>query len=284
MRIGVSSYSLSRLIRPGSLSVLDVISAIADMGGEHVEIVPIGFNLTENPELIPQIRERAAQHGLALSNYAIGANFSDLNDEAFEQEIQRVMREVDIANELGVKRMRHDVASNQDRSMAKFMSELPRLAEACRRVADYAAQFGIITSVENHGYYIQASDRVQALVNLVDRPNFRTTVDVGNFMCADEESTAAVKKNIGIASMLHLKDFYLRPSTSEMGEGWFRTEAGHYLRGAIVGHGDIRMRDVLNIVKESGYDGDVSIEFEGMEDCLVGTRLGLEYAKKELRG
>ena len=35
------------------------------------------------------------------------------------------------------------------------------------------------------------------------------------------------------------------------------------------------MRGVLRAVKESGYDGYVSIEFEGIEDCLLGAERGL---------
>jgi sugar phosphate isomerase/epimerase len=176
--------------------------------------------------------------------------------------------------------MRHDVASSKDISIGHFQAELPRLAEACRRIADHAAQYGITTSVENHGYFIQASDRVQALIEATDRPNFKTTLDIGNFMCADEDSAVATKKNMPYASMVHIKDFYLRPSGSDLGEGWFKTAHGNHLRGAIIGHGDIRMRDVLSIVKKSGYDRYLSVEFEGMEECKLGTRLALENLKR----
>lgn len=52
------------------------------------------------------------------------------------------------------------------------------------------------------------------------------------------------------------------------------------MRGAIVGQGDIPIREVLQIIKNSGYDGYLSIEFEGMEECRLGTRLGLDNAKR----
>lgn len=106
-----------------------------------------------------------------------------------------------------VSKMRHDVAQSADRSIGNFNKQLERMAEACRQIADYALTYGITTSVENHGYFVQHSDRVQALIQAVDRPNFRTTLDVGNFMCADENSVAAVKNNISYASMVHIKDF-----------------------------------------------------------------------------
>lgn len=280
MKIGVSTYSLYRPIQSGEITVLGAIEKIAEMGGEHVEIVPIGYTLTGNPELVDQIVAKAKEVGIDVSNYAIGANFAVDTEEAYRKEIERVKGEVDIAARLGVKLMRHDVASRQDTSIKQFNQEVGRLAEACREIADYAAQHGITTSVENHGYYIQASDRVQTLVQAVDRPNFRTTLDVGNFMCADEDPVAAVKNNIPYASMVHIKDFYLRPAALNPGDGWFRTASGNFLRGAIAGHGDINLRESIRIIKESGFDGYFSIEFEGMEDSFQGTKIGLENVKR----
>ncbi|GIO54836.1 sugar phosphate isomerase/epimerase family protein [Paenibacillus cellulositrophicus] len=280
MKIGVSTYSLYRPIQSGEITVLGAIEKIAEMGGEHVEIVPIGYTLTGNPELVDQIVAKAKEVGIDVSNYAIGANFAVDTEEAYRKEIERVKGEVDIAARLGVKLMRHDVASRQDTSIKQFNQEVGRLAEACREIADYAAQYGITTSVENHGYYIQASDRVQTLVQAVDRPNFRTTLDVGNFMCADEDPVAAVKNNIPYASMVHIKDFYLRPAALNPGDGWFRTASGNFLRGAIAGHGDINLRESIRIIKESGFDGYFSIEFEGMEDSFQGTKIGLENVKR----
>jgi sugar phosphate isomerase/epimerase len=284
VKIGVSTYSFWQSMRAGELDVIDVIDRIAEMGGEHVEIVPKGFDLHKNPGLIEAIKRRASDNGIDISNYAVGGNFAGLNDESYEKEIECVMRQVDIAAALGVTLMRHDVASAPDTSIARFNSDLSRLSSACRRIADYAAKFGIITSVENHGYYVQASDRVQALVHEVNRDNFRTTLDIGNFVCVDEDPLVAVKNNIPYASIVHIKDFYRRPASYDPGEGWFRSTGGNYLRGAIVGHGDLDIRSALRIVRDSGYDGYLSIEFEGIEPCLKATKISLENTRRFWEG
>ncbi|MDQ0898038.1 MULTISPECIES: sugar phosphate isomerase/epimerase [unclassified Paenibacillus] len=280
MKVGVSTYSLFQALKSGEMDIMGVIDWIADQGGEHVEIVPLGYDLTGNLELADEIRLKAQSRGIEISNYAIGANFLTDSQEAYEQEIKRVKGEVDLAARLGVQRMRHDVAQSEDRSIANFNKELERMAEACRQIADYASQYGIITSVENHGYFVQHSDRVQTLIQAVDRPNFRTTLDVGNFMCVDEDPVAAVKNNLLFASMVHVKDFYLRPSYQNPGKGWFQTLQGNHLRGAIVGHGDIDMKEVLRVIKSSGYDGFISLEFEGMEECKMGTMIGLQNIRR----
>lgn len=282
MKFGISTYCLYEKLKTSQMNVLDVIQWIADQGGEHVEIVPAGFDLENNRELVDDIRRKAEGLKLDISNYAITANFVAGDEQACEVEISRVMKHVDIADRLGAKRMRHDVAFRPAGEMTEsyFAGDLDRMADACRRIADYAAQYGIITSVENHGHYIQASERVERLIRHVDRPNFRTTVDIANFYCVDEDPIQACKRNVPYASMIHVKDFYVRPAGLNPGEGWSKSAGGNYLRGAILGHGDIGIREILRIVKSSGYDGCLSLEFEGMEDCLTGTRVGLDNLKR----
>ncbi|MFB5191331.1 sugar phosphate isomerase/epimerase family protein [Alicyclobacillus fastidiosus] len=282
MKIGLSTYSFYRELKNGEMSVLDVVEWIAENGGEHVEIVPMGYSFEEQPELVEQIRETAQRVKLDVSNYAIGANFTQEDDEAYEAEIERVLKEVDIASRLGVKLMRHDVAWRPapEATIHQFEQDLPRLRDACRRVAMYADRYGITTSVENHGFFVQHSDRVQRLVEAVARDNFKTTLDVGNFLCVDENPCVATQKNLPYASMVHLKDFYVRSPEYDPGQGWFRSSGGHYLRGAIVGHGDVPMWQVVKAIKESGYDGYISIEFEGMEDSQTGSKIGMENARR----
>lgn len=282
MKIGLSSYSLAQAINAGEMTILDAIQWTADNGGEHIEIVPMGFDLKKDPELVEAVRQKTAEVGIDISNYAIGANFITANEGEWEEEVERVKKHVDIAHQLGVDRMRHDIAWRPagEASIAQFEADLPRLVQACQQIADYAAPYGITTSIENHGFYIQASDRVQRIINEVNRDNFRTTMDVGNFMCVDENAVAGVKNNLPYASMIHLKDFYYRPGTNYPGEGWLQTTAGNYLRGAIVGQGDLDMGRIVNIIKASGYDGYLSIEFEGWGDCRVGSKVGMANAKR----
>lgn len=280
MKFGISTYSLHKAYVSGELTLEGVIETIAELGAEHVEIVPIGYDLVNQPELIDVIKNTAIRVGLELSNYAIPANFSDLDDVAFTVELERVKREVEVCAKLGIKTMRHDIAKSLDTSIEHFLQELPKLIEACRQIAEHAQQFNIITSIENHGFYVQHSDRVQAIVKGVNLPNFKTTLDVGNFLCVDEQPEIAVAKNISLASMVHFKDFYIRPDHLLLGEGWFKSSGGKWLRGAILGQGDIHIPSVIKIIKESDYSGYISLEFEGMEECKQATKIGLEYLRR----
>jgi sugar phosphate isomerase/epimerase len=289
MKVGLSSYSLSRAIKTGEMSILGAIQWIAENGGEHVEIVPSSYASSGEEVLPADIVRAAASAGLDISSYTIGSNFIRESKAELDTEIERVKKEVDTAAALGAKLMRHDVAyrSIEDSTLENLDKDLPVLADACGQIADYAKKFGITTSVENHGRHIQGSERVRRLINAVGRDNFKTTVDIGNFLCVDEDPVCAVKNNIKLASMVHLKDFYYRPARINPGEGWFLSSGGNYLRGAIFGQGDVDVRAALKVIVESGYDGYLSLEFEGMEECKTGSRIGLANIKailKEIKG
>lgn len=282
MKIGLSTYSLSEAVRSNEMTVFDVIQWISKNGGEHVEIAPFKYDLEHNPDLIEAICRKVKEEGIVISNYCLPANFIKEDQRQYELEIERVKKHVQIAARLGVKRMRHDVASRpiSECTVQQLETDWEQLVYACRIVADYAAEYGITTSVENHGYHLQGSDRILRLIHAVDRPNFKITLDIGNFLCVDEDPVSAVKKTISYTSMVHLKDFYLRPSYKNPGEGWFQTSSENYLRGAIVGQGDIDIREIIKVIKQFEYDGYISIEFEGMEDCKLGSRIGMDNAKR----
>ena len=51
------------------------------------------------------------------------------------------------------------------------------------------------------------------------------------------------------------------------------------LRGSILGQGDMDVWEILRLIKHSGFDGYISLEFEGMEPCERATAIGLSMAK-----
>ena len=283
MKVGLSTYSLFRALKKSEIDIIEAIVWIADNGGEHVEIVPFGFELTGNLGLVAAIVDQAKAVGLEISSYTVPGNLLQDTPDDCAAEIERLKREVDIAHALGVKLMRHDIAKRhpEESTLENFEKDLPILAQGCRVIADYAGQYGITTSIENHGYHVQSSERVQSVIRAVDRENFKTTMDIGNFVFVDEDALAAVRNNIPLASMVHAKDFYIRDEDGPPGEeGWYRSRNGKYLRGAIVGQGDLDIREILKSVKDFGYDGFIAVEFEGMEDCFYGSRIGMDNLRR----
>ena len=135
--------------------------------------------------------------------------------------------------------------------------------------------------VENHGYFAQDSLRVEKLITAVGHPNFGVLVDMGNFLCVDEAPQDAVGRLMPYAFHVHAKDFHVKSGNEpDPGTGWFTSRGGNYLRGAIIGHGIVPIVQCLKIMKSKGYNGVLSIEFEGMEEPLRGLEIGLQNLRR----
>jgi sugar phosphate isomerase/epimerase len=285
MKIGVSSYSFVRLVRAGTMSNLDVAAKAKEMGFDVIEFS--NFVLPEGEtalSLAPKLKEACDAAGLEVANYAVPADFLSGSGGDLEAEVERVKADLRVAEILGSPQMRHDGTRGipKDWSGPKsFEGVLPRLAMGCRAVTEFAADRGIRTMIENHGFFCQDSDRVEKLICAVDHPNFGVLVDMGNFAVVDEESGPAVGRLMPYTFHVHAKDFHLKSGDLPFpGKGWNVSRGGNFWRGAIIGHGDVPVVQCLRAMKKANYDGVLSIEFEGMEDPLTGIELGLANLKR----
>lgn len=285
MKIGVSSYSFHRLVSEGKMEQLDVIEKTKEMGFDFIEFSTLVLPEGETPlSFAPRIREECDRVGLQVVNYTIGADFINGSNGDWQAEVERLKDEVRVAQILGATGMRHDATAGfpaDYRGARGFEDALPILINGCRAVTEFAADLGIRTMVENHGFFCQDSERVEKLVNGVNHPNFGLLVDMGNFLCVDEDPAQAVGRLLPYAFHVHAKDFHVKSGTQpNPGKGWFMTRGGNYLRGAIIGHGEVSVTQCLKLMKNGGYDGILSIEFEGMEEPLTGISLGLENLRR----
>lgn len=295
MRIGLSIYSINREIKEGRMTLASAIKWAAEQGAQCAELVPFAYSfLNEDGSLdkdtIRIAREASKEAGIPLVNYSILADLCKTDDAEFEAEVERVKRHVDVAAELGVPRMRHDISAfrrPRGENGVMFFEELfPRMVEAASRISEHAQQYGITTLLENHGFFVNGCDRCERLVRAVNRDNYKMLLDTGNIICVDEDPAVAAARLAPLCGMIHLKDFYIRRrdpgDTTEFdcAGSWFRSNHGRYLRGAIMGQGDMDMYEILGTIKEAGYDGDIAIEFEGFEEPKYASRVSLDNAKR----
>ena len=275
MKTSVSTYSYGGYMSDEKLGVMGCIEHAAKEGFDGIEFVEGGWQ--NDPDGAKKIREKCAEVGIEPVAFCVGADFINWGDNE-RDEIERVERLIDVAAELGCKLLRHDATgglSPDKKTLRSFDVLLPRLADRVREVTKYAEQKGIRTMTENHGFFAQDSDRVEKLVNAVGHPNYGALVDCGNFMCADEEPTHGVSIMAPYAFHVHAKDF-LWKSGMEIppGDCWFKSRGGNYLRATIIGHGEAHIAQSISILKRAGYDGFLTVEFEGTEDNLTGIGLG----------
>lgn len=283
MKTCVSSYSFNKLLKSGEFTQLTLIKEVKNMGFDAIEFTDLepteGVSAIDFAHLL---REESDKQKLPIANYTIGAEL--LNCSSLDEEVARLFKQVDIASILGVKGMRHDATGGYkdvEKTYKSFDQALRVLVEGCRRVTEYAGEKGIATMVENHGFFCQESERCEKLVTGVGKENFGMLLDMGNFLCADEAPELAFGRLAPFAKHIHSKDFHVKSGQGfNPGAGFFTSRAGNYLRGAIVGHGDVPVLQCLSILRKNGYEGYVSIEFEGIEENRMAIETGLNNLER----
>lgn len=287
MRLSISSYSFAQYVNKGQVDILGVTRLVGQMGFDGIEFFgPHVWSGEEDASgMVEAIREECAAANIPIVSYTVGANFLKPAHGDWKDEVRRLEKEVAIAEALGVPLMRHDVAwghPNGKQGLAEFIDVLPVLKQSCRAVTQFAEDHGVKTCTENHGFFIQDSERCATLIDEVAHPNFGALVDIGNFLCADEDPLLATRRMAPYAIHVHAKDFHVKPACSDPGTGWMRTRGGSWIRGSVIGHGNVDVVGCLGALRDAGYDGFVSIEFEGLEDCREAAAMGLENLRRYL--
>lgn len=278
MKLGVSSYSFSKYMEASGANYLDICNEAKRIGYEGIEFIDLSLDVQKAgslEELAENIRAHCEKIGLEIVAYTVGADFLNRGPE----EVDRIKRQVDIAELLGAKVLRHDATWSLPEGVT-WREAIEKIKAPIREVATYAQKKGIRTCTENHGYILQDSGRVEELIRAVDHPNYGWLIDIGNFLCVDEPALHAVPLAAPYAVHVHAKDFLYRPAWEKNpGKGWFDTRNGSHLRGTVAGHGVVPIAWCLDTLRKSGYVGWVSYEFEGMEDCLAAIEAAYEYLK-----
>jgi sugar phosphate isomerase/epimerase len=291
MKVSVSSYSYNQYIKAGKMTQFDAIEKAALQGFDGIEFTDLrpdnqSGSLSEQLEYAQKLRAEAERVGIEIVAYLVGANLYTGSPYSDELEVKRVCDQLLVAKALGAKVLRHDVCYSEkiNGKTVSFDRMLPTIAANARRITEYAATLGIRTCTENHGKIAQDSDRVERLYYAVDHPNYGLLVDIGNFACADEDSACAVSRVAPCAIHVHAKDFIKFPFGTEIPEGIsaVHTRGRNRLSGCALGDGMIPVSQCLDILRSVGYDGYVSIEFEGNKPCLDELRLGLSRLRQYL--
>lgn len=281
MKISVSSYSFDQAIRAGKMTQIDCVAKAKELGFDAIEFIDLDGapDVEQQKAYAAKIRAEADRVGIEINAYTIGANLYHDTAEARAAEVARLKGQLDVAAVLGAGVMRHDVCYMLGKTgpSRSFDLMLPYLAQSAREVTEYAQTLGIRTCTENHGYIAQDSDRVERLFNAVNHPNYGLLVDMGNFICADENPALAVSRVAPYAIHAHAKDMLVR--SAPIGNCRNLTRAGNYFCGTVIGEGDVPVKQCLGILQRAGYDGYLSIEFEGAEECISAISRGLANLK-----
>lgn len=209
--------------------------------------------------------------GVAALNLA--GPFDELGRPLSEEFVSynRVMglRAIDLAEDLGLDVVRitePNVGPEHQHLAEKYLSDT---GVALRPIADRARDKGMQVAVENYGL---TSEQMVWLLDAADRDNVGTLFDPCNYARMGEDPLEALLNIQDRIVYCHLKDN--REDEQGSPEAFF---PGSRFRPSVgVGAGDIEWVPLLTKLAES-YNGYASIEYENVDDLLLGTRRSLDY-------
>jgi L-ribulose-5-phosphate 3-epimerase len=270
-RIAVSTYSYWRFNEESKLPIEDCIELAADAGFDGVEILHMQMT-DESNSALARIKQRAFRLGLDLCGFSTHQSFVS-PDPAFRQRnVEHTKKCIELAYRLGIPTIRVNTgrwgtSRNFDVLMANKGIE-PRLEgytddDGFKWVIDglteclaKAEECGVVLGLENHWGLGRDAVGVIRIINAINSPWLRATLDTGNFLENQYEQYAALAP---YAAFVQAKTYY-------GGGKWYTLEID-YAR-------------VASILRQANYRGYISLEFEGKGDYRTEVPRSLEVLRK----
>jgi sugar phosphate isomerase/epimerase len=273
-------WSVVSVVKAGKMDLRGFVEFAAGQqanGAQGVEL--LDYFWRDQASELPKVKRQVADAGLALAVYSIGNDFFQPDQEVRARQLADVKAAVDTANTLETPVLR--VFSGNAKPDYTFEEGFGWIVEGLAAGADYAAAHGVTLALENHGLMAGRSDQVRRIIETVNSPGLRANLDTGNFLLVNQNPTDAARELADLVALVHLKDF--RKATPADTEHLYKGIDGVAFTGSVVGEGQVDLTAITGILREAGYAGWLSLEFEGGQDPLtIGVPESLKAAQRLL--
>lgn len=282
MKLSVSAWSLQKKLFGNEISNLDFIRFCHENGVRYVELLDCFLSGQGD---IKKVKELLQELNMEVSAYSISNDLVLLDSSGRKAQVEYIKKSMDTALELGTGILRVFGGYKKD-GMSLNMAE-DWIVEGFQEAASLAEQKGITMVLENHGLLAGKSYQVKNIIDRTCSKALKANTDVGNFMLVNENPLDAVKLLKDQIGFLHLKDLK-RVALTEADlakadlEECYAAIDGSVYQGIVLGKGEVPIAAIITYLKESGYGGFLSIEYEGAGDPVKGTSECIAYARKAI--
>ena len=269
--IAVSTYSYWRYRKDTKLPIEDCIDLAAEAGFDAVEILHVQMTREDNAYL-QMLKQRAFVNGLDLCGFSTHQGFVSPDPDYRKRNIDHTLKCIELAYKLGIPTIRVNtgrwgtIKSFDDLMKAKGIE--PRLEgytdeegfkwviDSLEKCLPKAEECGVTLGLENHWGLGRTAEGVLKIVDAIDSPWLQVTADTGNFFERQYEQF----------EMMAPKTVYVQAKTYFGGGTWYTL--------------DINYDRVAGILKNAGYQGYISLEFEGQESHKTAIPKSLKLLRK----
>ena len=261
-KLGIIHYNFA-----GSMD--DFLTYCRKTGYKYVEIQIgsiWGADAEKNAE---DLRKKTDSYDLKVSAVAAGNDFVVLDSQQIEIQVDRVERIAGLARTLGTSTLRMEGGAPKDSVPETHWVEA---MEIClkRCLDQFAERDGILLAVDNHGVVTNDGDLQLELIQRVDSDLVGVCLDTMNYRWFGHDLDQ-VNRYYEIPAPytlhMHLKG----------GRGSRET-----YRGEALGEGEIYLKKAVRFLKNAGYNGVWTCEYEGRENDGVGQTKSYQWMVENL--
>lgn len=225
--------------------------ALERFGIRAVELCQMHFPPPDSGRL-DQLLKVVGETGSTIVNIPVDVgNISQPDERKRAHDVAQIKSWVDVARYVGAPSIRVNTG-RQDGPV-----DLSITLGSYNQIADYAETKGVRIGLENHGGISADPRNVVKLVEGVGRHRFGTLPDFGNF--APEVRYEGLEMIVPYALVVHAKTYDL-------------DAAGNVP--------EFDFPRCMRILRDVGYDGYLSIEFEGDGDQYLGVQKAIELIRR----
>ena len=269
-RLAVSTYSFWRF--QGDKSPIETcIDQAAEMGFDGVEILHMQMQREDNSYL-QQLKRQSLLNALDLCGFSTHQTFVNPDKQVRQQNIDHTRHCIELAYRLGIPTIRVNTGrwgttKSFDQLMANRGLE-PRLEgytdqdgfgwviDSLEKCLPQAEQCGVVLGLENHWGLGRTAEGLLHIVNAIQSPWLKVTLDTGNFL---EDTYHQLEQLAPHAVLVQAKTYY--------GGGiWYAL--------------DLDYARIARLLRQSGYHGYVSLEFEGHEEARTAIPKSLAHLRQ----
>jgi len=247
------------------------IEQAAMMGFDGIELLLVQMGAEDNAHL-QKVKRKAFHAGLDLMGFSTHQGFLR-PDPAYRQEnIDLTIHQIELAYQLGIPTMRLNTgrwgtSESFDALMANKGIEPPLegytdedgfkwVIDSIEQCLPTAEKCGVVLGLENHWGLGRTAAGVKRIVDEINNDWLRVTLDTGNFL---DDPYDQLRVLAPYTSLMQAKTYY-------GGGKWYTL--------------DLDYSQIGEIMRDSGYKGYISLEFEGTEDEMSAIPKGLELLRE----
>jgi sugar phosphate isomerase/epimerase len=267
IKLSLQSLCYRDTFRAGKIDLYGIIDRAAGLRFDGIDLHSGHFASTE-PAYLEDLRLRCLRRGLHICYIGVSNDFGRKGAD-LEAQVALVARWVDVAARMGVPMVRVFGAwVPQDEAEE---SVWPRLVETTKRAVAHARECRVALGLHNHNHGCIPATGAQVLrmLDAVGNPYYTHILDTGQY----RGSPGASKEDRGREDAAH--DFY----------GSIRTSAPRavHVRAKVyrIAGGEERWLDydrILPVIKQTGFNGWMSVVFEGQDELDEETAVPLATA------